>query len=198
MRLLGWSCIFSVVEGSVQPWRLWIYLYFFFLLRRRGQCWLSSGSWPFSPETRCTCCTHSALSSCTTGGQNLHCTWGKQVIIAREERRQACFSPHFERKCAYSRSFNSRKECVRRFYQWTMLLAINDIASVWMGRGVMVYHSAAVWNMDTCNFLMYRSREDTSNFIVGLLNCHFDRCDWTWGAGDGSRSEIDPLIFLFL
>lgn len=38
-------------------------------LRKRGQCWWFSGSWPFSRGTLCTCCIHSAHNSCITGKQ---------------------------------------------------------------------------------------------------------------------------------
>lgn len=87
---------FLAVEASAQPLRLYL-LCFFFLFRRSDQCWLSSGSWPFWLATPCTCFTRSVLSSCTTGRQNSPCARWKQVITAREEKREALFFPCFGR-----------------------------------------------------------------------------------------------------
>lgn len=132
----GLALHFSAVRSSVQPLRLGIYVLCFLLLRRRDQYWLSSGSWPFSLGTPCTCSTRSALSNCTTGGQNLHCIWWRQVIIARAERRKPT-SPHSSGSvdtycvCCLCYTFmvpsSGVKEYACHFYQWTVPLSISDI-----------------------------------------------------------------------
>lgn len=132
----GLALHFSAARSSVQPSRLGINVLCFLLLRRRGQYWLSSGSWPFSLGTPCTCSTHSAPSSCTTGGQNLHCIWWRQVVIARLERRKPTSthsSGSVDAHCVCCRCYtfvvpsNTGKEYAYHFYQRTVPLSVSDI-----------------------------------------------------------------------